>query len=215
MQQAQEKEKATETTAAQKIKPPRSPTREKKEKKPKGPSTKVYSLASGTLPTGARRQSIFKPRNSDDRKQLVKSPDRKQLVKSPEKESAKQRKDSKQLLIDKIIAGEEIEETNEDGRKNKRIQSAVAKKMGKKATSKQLITMLKAREKQKGKKRKRRTSAVILEKIPVSTNVSTPPPIVLDEEELNSFKATAERRMWRALHLTLCICRIGPCFLFS
>ena len=81
--------------------------------------------------------------------------------------------------------------------------------MGKKATSKQLITMLKAREKQKGKKKKRRTSAVVLEKIPVSTNVATPPPVVLDEAELNCFKAIAERRMWRALHLTLCICRIG------
>ena len=225
MQQAQEKEKAA-TTAAQKSKepPPRSPTRERKEKKPKGPSTKVYSLASGTLSIGARRQSIFKPKNSDDRKQLLKSPDRKQLlkspdrkqlVKSPEKESVKQQKDSKQRLIDKIIAGEEIEETNEDGRKNRRVQSAVAKKMGKKSTSKQLITMLKAREKQKGKKKKRRTSAVVLDKIAVRTNVSTPPPVVLDEAELNSFKAMAERRMWRALHLTLCICRIGLCFFIS
>ena len=161
-------------------------------------------MASGTLSVGARRQSIFEPRNTDDRKKLVKS---------PEKESAKQRKDSKQRLIDKIIAGEDTEETNEDGRKNRRVQSAVAKKMDKKATSK-LITMLKSEGEAKGKKKKRRTSAVVLEKIPVSTNVSTPPPVVLDEAELNCFKAMAERRMWRALHLTLCICRIGLCFYF-
>ena len=196
MQQAQEKDKAATIAQKSKEPPPRSPTREKRERKPKGPTTKVYSLASGTLPTGGRRPSIFKP-------------------KSPDKESAKLQKDSKQRLIDKIIAGE-VEGTNEDGRKNKRIQSAVAqseKKRANKLASKHPITRLKAREKQKGKKKKRRTSAVILEKIPVSVNVSTPPPVIFDEAELNSFKAMAERRMWRALHLTLCISRIGLCSL--
>ena len=178
MQQAQEKDKAATIAQKSKEPPPRSPTREKRERKPKGPTTKVYSLASGTLPTGGRRQSIFKP-------------------KSPDKESAKLQKDSKQRLIDKIIAGE-VEGTNEDGRKNKRIQSAVAqseKKRANKLASNHLITRLKVREKQKGKKKKRRTSAVILEKIPVSVNVSTPPPVIFDEAELNSFKAMAERRM--------------------
>ncbi len=196
-----EKKAADEAKKAEENKAEQNKTKKLiKKKKESGPSTKGFSLMSGTLKSSEDEQ------NKEGPKSRSKSPTKEITTKpfaKPEPEI-----DEKQDLINKMAAGVEFDDDDEFGEAPAKTKKVRVKKQSRQK-GKQLKKSRKT-HKLKGKQTSPRSKTDETDNCTKdctnNANTSSQPP---DQTDLNDFSAVAERRMWRSLQFALYLAKLG------
>ena len=171
-----------------------------KKKKQSGPSTKGFSLMSGTLVS-----------TDDEQKEKTrsKSPTKDTVAKSFAKQEPEI--DEKQELINKMAAGVEFDEDDDFGEAPlKQTKSKKVQRTKQRGQISKLMKKIRKNKKSKGKQiSPRRKTDEIEHANKDCTNKADAPQQALDEVDLNDFSAVAERRMWRSLQFALYLANLG------